>query len=115
MESFLDKVINDININTLDFMSTCFILPNRRSSSHFKKKLLEKTEKTTFAPLVYDIDSFIIQISGLNEAKLSKQILTLYESYIGLTESKEIESFEEFSSWAPILSLIHISEPTRPY
>ena len=102
MESFLDKVINDININTLDFMSTCFILPNRRSSSHFKKKLLEKTEKTTFAPLVYDIDSFIIQISGLNEAKLSKQILTLYESYIALKESKEIESFEEFSSWAPI-------------
>ena len=100
MDSFLEKVIRDINLKKIDLNSVCFVLPNKRSSNCFKQKILEKTEKTTFSPLIQSIDSFIIKISGLSEVRESELVLALYESYINI-KKKQVESFEEFSSWAP--------------
>lgn len=100
MDSFLEKVIRDINLKKIDLNSVCFILPNKRSSNYFKQRILEKTEKTTFSPLIQSIDSFIIKISGLSEVRESELVLALYESYIDI-KKKQVESFEEFSSWAP--------------
>ena len=101
MNSFLEKVIVDVNLKQADLKSMCFILPNKRSATYFKQKLLEKIEKPTFSPAIYSIDSFIVQISGLNEVKHSEQLLILYELFLDLKQKNNTESFEEFNSWAP--------------
>ena len=101
MNSFLEKVIVDVNLKQADLKSMCFILPNKRSATYFKQKLLEKIEKPTFSPAIYSIDSFIVQISGLSEVKHSEQLLILYELFLDLKQKNNTESFEEFNSWAP--------------
>ena len=101
MNSFLEKVIVDVNLKQADLKSMCFILPNKRSATYFKQKLLEKIEKPTFSPAIYSIDSFIVQISGLNEVKHFEQLLILYELFLDLKQKNNTESFEEFNSWAP--------------
>lgn len=100
VNSFLEKVIVDVNLQKADLKSMCFILPNKRSATYFKQKLLEKIEKPTFSPAIYSIDSFIVQISGLSEVKHSEQVLILYELFLGLKKKNNTESFEEFNSWA---------------
>ena len=102
MESFLDKVINDINLKEVNLSLTCFILPNKRSSAYFKHKILDKIDRPTFAPTIHSIDSFIIEMSGLSEASLSELLLTLYETYIDVSKKEtQTESYEGFISWAP--------------
>ena len=100
MDSFLEKVINDINLRNINLNSICFILPNKRSSIYFKQKVLEKINKPTFSPIIQSIDSFIIKISGFNEIRQSEQILSLYGLYIGFKKNKKSDSFEEFRTWA---------------
>lgn len=100
MNSFLEKVISDINLLNLDLKSICFILPNKRSSFYFKQQILEKIKKSTFSPFIHSIDSFVVKVSGLNEVKHSEQLLILYELYVSLKKNKQIESFKEFRSWA---------------
>ena len=100
MDSFLEKVISDINLGNANLKSTCFILPNKRSSIYFKQKILKKINKPTFSPIIQSIDSFIIKISGLREVRQSEQILTLYGLYISFKKNKKLESYEEFRAWA---------------
>ena len=100
MDSFLEKVISDINLRNADLKSICFILPNKRSSIYFKQKILEKVKKPTFSPVIQSVDSFIIKLSGLNEIRQSEQLLSLYGLYVGLKNNKQSQSLEEFSTWA---------------
>lgn len=100
MRPFLEKVIDDVKINTTDLNNLSFILPNKRSANYFKKLLLRKTDKAAFIPEIQSINSFIIKISGLNEADEKTLIFTLYESYIELDKNNKKNSFEDFNTWA---------------
>ena len=100
MRPFLEKVIDDVKINTTDLNNLSFILPNKRSANYFKKLLLRKTDKAAFIPEIQSINSFIIKISGLNEADEKTLIFTLYESYIELDKNNKKNSFEDFNAWA---------------
>jgi len=99
MNSFLEKVIDDIKISTTHSGSLSFILPNKRSAKYFKKLLLRKIKKAVFVPEIQSIDSFITKVSGLNEADENTLIFTLYESYIKLDKNHTKNSFEDFSVW----------------
>jgi len=99
MNSFLEKVIDDLKINTADLNKLSFILPNKRSARYFKNLLLSKIEKAAFVPDIQSVNSFITKISGLNEADEKTLIFTLYESYIELDKSNKKGSFEDFSAW----------------
>jgi len=100
MNSFLEKVIDDLKINTKDLNSLLFILPNKRSANYFKKLLLSKIEKAAFIPEIQSINSFITKVSGLNEADEKTLIFTLYESYIEFDKNNKKSSFEDFNAWA---------------
>ena len=99
MNSFLEKVIDDLKINTADLNKLSFILPNKRSANYFKKLLLSKIEKAAFIPEIQSVNSFITKVSGLNEADEKTLIFTLYESYIELDQKNKKSSFEDFSTW----------------
>jgi hypothetical protein len=65
MGSFLEKVICEIDFNSIDLGSTCFILPNKRSSKVFKKLILENISRPAFAPIIESIDTSNPVIHGL--------------------------------------------------
>ena len=97
--SFLEKVIEDLDIKNKDLNKLCFILPNKRSAGYFKKLLLRKIEKATFIPEIQSINSFMAKISGLNEVDEKMLIFTLYQSYIELGKNTKKDSFEDFNAW----------------
>jgi hypothetical protein len=100
MDFFLNKVADDINLKNKNLSSTCFILPNKRSAKYFKQIVLKKIKTPSFVPLICSIDFFIVEMSGLSEARHSKQILFLYECYLSVKKNNKQESFKEFMSWA---------------
>ena len=67
MSKFLEKVVAEINLNELDLIKTCFVLPNKRSSIKLKALLLKRQTTTSFSPKICSIDEFIFSISGLND------------------------------------------------
>ena len=99
MNSFLEKVIDDVKIRTTNSSSRSFILPNKRSAKYFKKLLLRKTKKAVFVPDILSIDTFITKVSGLDEADEKTLIFTLYESYIELDNNNKKTPFADFSAW----------------
>ena len=99
MVSFLEKVIDEVYLKKTDFKHTCFVLPNKRSSIYFKRALLNRNLKTSFCPDIYTIDEFIIKISELNELSQEKLLLTLYESYLEISNNNEKSSFNDFFDW----------------
>ena len=109
MDFFLNKVADDINLKNKNLSSACFILPNKRSAKYFKQIVLKKIKTPAFVPLICSIDFFIVEMSGLSEARHSKQILFLYECYLSVKKNNKQESFEEFMSWATVF-LNDISE-----
>jgi hypothetical protein len=109
MDFFLNKVVDDINLKNKNLSSTSFILPNKRSAKFFKQIVLKKIKTPSFVPLICSIDFFIVEMSGLSEARHSKQILFLYECYLSVKKNNKQESFEEFMSWATVF-LNDISE-----
>ena len=111
MGSFLEKVINEIDFNSINFGSTCFILPNKRSSKVFKNLILENISKPVFAPVIESIDSLVRRISGLEEVEMgqlehqlyinftkqhsSKEYKELYNSNVGTTFIKDSSEIEQ--------------------
>jgi hypothetical protein len=89
MGSFLEKVINDIDFSSINFGSTCFILPNKRSSKVFKNLILENISKPVFAPVIESIDSLVRRISGLEEVEMGQLEHQLYVNYTKQHSSKE--------------------------
>ena len=111
MGSFLEKVICEIDFNSIDLGSTCFILPNKRSSKVFKKLILENISRPVFAPIIESIDSLLKRISGLEEIEIglgehhlynsfakqhpSKLSLEIYNSAVGITFLKDSSEIEQ--------------------
>ncbi|MDB4163637.1 PD-(D/E)XK nuclease family protein [Flavobacteriaceae bacterium] len=81
MTPFIKKVIEDIDFHKTDLKSTCFVLPNKRSSYEFKKILSQTISGPVFVPNIDSIDSLIKKISGLKEIKksyLENEVFQLY-------------------------------------
>ena len=81
MTSFIKKVIEDIDFHKTDLKSTCFVLPNKRSSYEFKKILSQTISGPVFVPNIDSIDSLIKKISGLKEIKKSYLENEVYQLY----------------------------------
>jgi len=81
MTPFIKKVIDDIDFHKTDLKSTCFVLPNKRSSHEFKKILSQTISGPVFVPNIGSIDSLIKKISGLKEIKKSYLENEVYQLY----------------------------------
>jgi hypothetical protein len=103
MGRFLEEVLEDLYKTHNSFEDLIFILPNKRAGSFLLKALAETTGKTTFAPKIHSIESFVQEVAGLDYAQPTPQLFELYNTYRELNPSKA-ESFVDFNQWAsPLL------------
>lgn len=85
----------------------CFVFPNRRSATFFKRWLGIAAGKPVFVPNVLTIDELFARIAGFGETRQKVLLLdVLYREYIRLMprpEGAEPEPFDQFIYWGDIL------------
>ena len=85
-----------------DLADLCIVLPNRRGGLFLRKYLACEIGKVAWAPVIFSIEDFISEISGLQEAENLSLLLELYGVHNEI-EGEKAQSFEEFLRWAPQL------------
>ena len=104
MHGFINEVINKIIVSDgTDISKVIIILPNKRSRIFLKQEISRIVKKTIFSPIIYDIESFMSIVSGLDKISDSELLFEFYNIYLNQTKKEEQQTFEEFISWAKTL------------
>ena len=104
MHGFIIEVINKIIVSDgTDISKVIIILPNKRSRIFIKQEISRIVKKTIFSPIIYDIESFMSIVSGLDKISDSELLFEFYNIYLNQTKKGEKQTFEEFISWAKTL------------
>jgi len=86
---------------------TCFVFPNRRSATFFKRYLGKAAGKPVFVPNVLTIDELFARIAGKQETPEKARLLyALYQEYIQLMPGNPEtgpEPFDQFIFWGDTL------------
>ena len=87
------------------FERTCFVFPNRRSGTFFKRYLGLAAGKPLFVPSMCTIDELFQRISGLKPIDKVPALDRLYRIYRELLQEngRIAESFDDFIYWGDIL------------
>ena len=101
-QSFIDRVVEELNQAEKSLSDIVFVLPSRRAGTFLKNSIAKQAEKTILAPQIYSIEQFVERVSSLQTATPIEQLFTLYQAYQEL-EGEDQESFLDFSSWARTL------------
>lgn len=100
MQTFIDKVTEDLLNQEGDFLNTKLILPGVRPKAFIKKSILDKGYKGIL-PEMLTIEELLTEISGLT---MISGVNLLIESYLSYQKiAKEVQPFEEFMKWMPTL------------
>ncbi len=103
MRTFLSRVLDDALEKGSDPKGYCFILPNKRSSLFLSKELRNRLAPNSFFPEILSIEEFMENISGFRVIDNVSLLFEFYSIYKDVTPKKEINTFESFSKWAPVL------------
>ena len=104
MHGFIKEVINKIIVSDgADISKVIIILPNKRSRIFLKQEISRVVKKTIFSPIIYDIESFMSIVSGLDKISDTELLFEFYNIYLNQTKKEERQTFEEFISWGKTL------------
>lgn len=104
MHGFLKNVTQKVYEKHSDNISSIIIIvPNKRSQIFLKKEISRVAKKTIFSPIIYDIESFMSIISGIEKISDSELLFEFYNIYLNNIKEEDQQTFEEFVSWAKTL------------
>jgi hypothetical protein len=102
--TFISKLLDTVYAKYSIDTPIIFILPSRRAAVFLKRTLQEKYANSTFfLPKIYDIDTFMGELSQLERIDKMDLLFEFYAIYKSRTEKSKIESFDKFISWASVL------------
>lgn len=102
MQSFLEEIVDKINLKYGALEDLIFVLPSKRAGTFLKNALAKNVNGTFFAPEIYSIETFIEKISGLAYATHTQQLFNLYETYRYKVPENQ-DNFYTFSKWGQTL------------
>ena len=103
MQSFINTVVQDVLAKTDNLSNLTFILPSKRAGVFLKDIVKSSLSKTTMLPKVSSIEAFIKELSAINSIDTTTLLFEFYSIYKQHTPPNEINSFDQFSTWATIL------------
>ena len=101
MKSFLQEVTEEVLKLPDPLNEMVFVLPSKRAGTFLRNEFLKANTKTVFGPVIYSIEDFVQELSGLKLAPNTTLIFEFYQIYCSLTDQNAIEDFYSFSKWAP--------------
>jgi len=103
MTSFIYDVLIDLKKKNKNLSELIFILPSKRAGIVLRRELAHIEKRTLFAPLIYSIEEFSEELSGLKSKQKIELLFLFYEVYQNETIEKHQEPFDSFLKWAQIL------------
>ena len=103
MTSFIAEVLQELKNQKEDFSELTFVLPNKRAGLFLKQELSKHFTRASFLPEISSIESFIEELSQLKKVCSIELIFEFYSVYKTITPKGKLESFDQFSKWAPIV------------
>ena len=103
MKSFLDEIVEKLIAEGVNLQNSIFILPNKRAGLFLKQTLSKQLKQTIFTPEIVSSQEFIANLSELKNLDTIDVLFKFYEVYCEITPSDNLETFDQFSSWAQIL------------
>ena len=99
MTPFLKKAVQELKQKHNRFDDVTIILPSKRAKVFLIDHLLQLNDASQFAPEIFSIEEFVVNLSQLKLASQNQQLYLLYQAYLGITLKEEIEDFESFMIW----------------
>lgn len=100
MARFLEKTAEYLYTKYGDKISElCIVLPNRRAGLFLQKYLSKITGKTIWSPVIFSIEDFMINLSGLRVCDPIQVLFELYAIHKQI-EGQKAQPFDEFANWA---------------
>jgi hypothetical protein len=103
MQTYLNNVVQDVLAKTDNLTKYTFILPSKRAGVFLKDEIKSSLTHTTILPQILSIEEFIQELSTINSIDTTTLLFEFYHIYKQHTPAKEIDSFDQFSTWATIL------------
>ncbi|TXD83775.1 PD-(D/E)XK nuclease family protein [Subsaximicrobium wynnwilliamsii] len=103
MVSFIQEVIDDLQLKHSNFSKITFILPSKRAGLFLRNAIAQSINQTIFAPEIHAIEEFVEVVSDFSYTTNSELLFEFYDVYLKQTPKANIESFDKFSKWAQII------------
>lgn len=108
LKQIIEKYTTDAELPNMG--EYCFVFPNRRSSTFFRRYLFERLDeigKISFLPSFTTISDFIGRFSRGAEASRNEQLFILYDAYRNLLLKRgqigQLRDFDRFRFWADLI------------
>lgn len=103
VKTFLEETVTEIIKSHSNIDELTIVLPSRRAGVFFRDTLTAQLEVPVLAPKIFSIEEFIQEISTLRLAPNLTVLIEFYNIYCDHTPEEYLDSFDEFSRWAPAL------------
>tara|TARA_B100000767_G_C19777545_1_gene543594 strand:+ start:5479 stop:8214 length:2736 start_codon:yes stop_codon:yes gene_type:complete len=103
VKTFLEETVTEIIKSHSNIDELTIVLPSRRAGVFFKDTLTAQLKAPLLAPKIFSIQEFIEEISTLRLAPNLTVLIEFYNIYCNHTPKEYIDSFDEFTRWAPAL------------
>lgn len=98
MQSFISESIDDILHHNSTLKNVILVLPSQRAKV-FVRNILKRKVELGFLPILYNIEEWISEVSGLQKIEASNLVFEFYKVYSEIEASPE--PFKNFIDWAP--------------
>ena len=103
MKTFIEETVTSIINSHSNIDELVIVLPSRRAGVFFKEELTAQLKGPLLAPKIFSIEEFIQEISSLKIAPSLTVLIEFYTIYRDNTPKEYLDSFDEFTRWAPAL------------
>ena len=103
MQSFILDVLQDLKSNDEDLSTCTFILPSKRAGLFLKNEIIKQANSPGFLPEIISIEVFIEELSQLKLVNNIEALFEFYSVYKDLTKKNDLQTFDRFSTWAPVV------------
>ena len=103
MKTFIEETVTSIINSHSNIDELIIVLPSRRAGVFFKETLTAQLKVPLLAPQIFSIEEFIQEISSFKIAPSLTVLIEFYTIYRDYTPKEYLDSFDEFTRWAPAL------------
>jgi ATP-dependent helicase/nuclease subunit B len=100
MNSFLEKVLVDLEKNQIETTTAIYVVPSRRVGVFLSRYIAQRLEQPIFLPKIYSVEEYIEELAEIEIVNDLDLLPLFYKAYKSIEKEDNLDSFDEFIGWA---------------